>query len=147
MHIGQPLLSLTGGDIGTDEKEMENELSKYFRLAEAWNAIMLIDEADVFLERRATSNLRRISIVSIFLRTIEYHRGILFLTTNRVGTFDDAFVSRIHAVIRYGNLTNENRVQIWTQFFNKLRAERKDIMVSDKAQRCVLNNPEMQQIP
>lgn len=126
---------------------MENELSKYFRLAEAWNAIMLIDEADVFLERRAANDLLRNSIVSIFLRTMEYYRGILFLTTNRVGSFDDAFVSRIHAIIHYGNLTNENRNQIWRQFFNKLRLERKDIRISDKAQRFVFQSSEMQQIP
>lgn len=145
-HTGRPLLSLTCGDIGTDEKDMEDKLSKWFRLAEIWNAIMLIDEADVFLEKRATSDLRRNSLVSVFLRTMEYYRGILFLTTNRVGSFDDAFISRIHAVIHYSNLDNENRNQLWKQFFKKLRSERKDIKITEQAEKYVLTSEDIQQI-
>ena len=146
-HTGRPLLSLTCGDIGTDERTMEDKLSKWFRFAETWNAIMLIDEADIFLEKRATSDLQRNNLVAIFLRTMEYYRGILFLTTNRVGSFDDAFLSRIHAVIHYPNLGNEYRNQIWRQFFDKLRSERKDIRISHKAQTYVLTNKDMQGVP
>jgi hypothetical protein len=58
------LLSLTCGDIGTDEKTAEEKLSKWFRLAELWGAVMLIDEADIYLEKRATSDLSRNSLVS-----------------------------------------------------------------------------------
>lgn len=61
---GRPLLSLTCGDIGTVEKTAEEKLSKWFRLAEIWGAVMLIDEADIYLEKRATSDLSRNSLVS-----------------------------------------------------------------------------------
>lgn len=61
---GRPLLSLTCGDIGTVEKTAEENLSQWFRLAEIWGAVMLIDEADVYLEKRATSDLSRNSLVS-----------------------------------------------------------------------------------
>lgn len=61
---GRPLLSLTCGDIGTVERIAEEKLSKWFRLAELWDAVMLIDEADVYLEKRATSDLSRNSLVS-----------------------------------------------------------------------------------
>lgn len=37
----------------------------------------------------------------VFLRTLEYYAGILFLTTNRVALFDDAFKSRIHMSLYY----------------------------------------------
>lgn len=43
---------------------MEERLSKWFRLAEIWNAVMLLDEADVFLERRQLNDLKRNSLVS-----------------------------------------------------------------------------------
>lgn len=56
---------------------------------------MLLDEADVFLERRVNNDIKRNAMVGVFLRLLEYHQGILFLTTNRVSTFDDAFNSRI----------------------------------------------------
>jgi SpoVK/Ycf46/Vps4 family AAA+-type ATPase len=63
-YTGRAMLSLTCGDIGTDEVEMENQLSKWFRLAEKWGAVMLIDEADVYLERRQITDLKRNSLVS-----------------------------------------------------------------------------------
>lgn len=79
---------------------------------------------------------------------MEYYRGILFLTTNRVGHFDDAFISRIHVVIRYESFTNAERERIWTQFFDKLRKERgKYIEISRKAIRYVTTDPEMTSIP
>lgn len=57
-------MSLTPGDIGTDEVRAERTLSKWFRIAEVWGAIMLLDEADVFLEKRAPQDLQRNSLVS-----------------------------------------------------------------------------------
>lgn len=51
--------------------------------AHGWGAVLLLDEADVYLERRSINDLMRNSLVSIFLRLLEYFQGILFLTTNR----------------------------------------------------------------
>lgn len=79
----------------------------------------------------------------VFLRCIEYYRGILFLTTNRVGHFDDAFMSRIHVVIRYDNLSEESRKQIWQQFFNKLDNEREDFKTTQRAKDYVLEDGEI----
>ena len=47
--------------------------------------------------------------------------GILFLTTNRVRTFDDAFKSRIHVPLRYDDLPKSSRVKVWRNFLDKLR--------------------------
>lgn len=63
-YTGRPLLSLTCADIGTDEIEMEDNLSGWFQLAEKWGAVMLIDEADVYLESRRITDLKRNSLVS-----------------------------------------------------------------------------------
>lgn len=38
---------------------------------------------------------------TVFLRVLEYYAGILFLTTNRIGDFDEAFASRIHVSLYY----------------------------------------------
>lgn len=35
------------------------------------------------------------ALVSVFLRVLEYYDGILSLTSNGVGTFEEAFRSRI----------------------------------------------------
>ncbi|KAI0142635.1 hypothetical protein GGR57DRAFT_393107 [Xylariaceae sp. FL1272] len=145
---GRPLLSLTCGDFGSRETVLESRLSAWFQLAEKWGAVMLLDEADIFLERRATSDLKRNSLVTVFLRTMEYYRGILFLATNRVGTFDEAFMSRIHVVIRYDDLDNNDRHKIWSQFLDKLKRERgRDLEIDRQAKKFVLEDSSMVNIP
>lgn len=89
-------------------------------MASTWKAVLLIDEADVFLERRSLHDMERNSLVSIFLRVLEYYEGILFLTSNRVNTFDDAFKSRIHVPLKYNDLTIESRTRIWKNFLAKM---------------------------
>lgn len=79
-----------------------------------------MDEADVVLEKRSYENLQRNGVVSVFLRMLEYYRGILFLTTNRLGTMDIAFQSRITLAIRYHALTPSIRRQIWVKFIDRL---------------------------
>lgn len=62
--LHRPLLALTVADIGTAETRIERELIRWFALAEAWNAVLLVDEADIFLERRQTRDLARNGLVS-----------------------------------------------------------------------------------
>ncbi|KAI1079829.1 ATPase [Whalleya microplaca] len=140
---GRPLLALTCGDLGTNEKDMEMNLTKWFKLGEEWGAVMLLDEADVYLEKRQFADIHRNSLVTVFLRCMEYYKGVLFLTTNRVGSFDDAFVSRIHVVIHYKDLGEVERRKIWEQFFDKLARERPHICVPRKTRNYVLNASEM----
>lgn len=97
-------------------------------MAQDWGAIVLIDEADIFMEERQPQDLARNHLVAGFLRALEYFKGIVFLTTNRVGTFDEAFISRIHVPIYYGEFTTEQRVKVWETFFEKLELERESTM-------------------
>lgn len=134
-------------DIGTTETRVEQELMKWFDLAEAWNAVLLVDEADIFLEQRKNRDLSRNGLVSAFLRRMEYFRGLLFLTTNRVGQIDDAFVSRVHMAIGYDRLSPKFRRNIWEGFFRKLELERAGrILVGPSAKKFVLHDEEIQKI-
>jgi len=120
-YTRRPLLTFTSADIGENETQVEVQLLKWFGLAERWDAVMLIDEADMYLERRSVSDTKRNILVAAFLRGMEYFRGILFLATNRVGAFDDALISRVHVVLYYTPLDEDQRRTIWTQFFKKTR--------------------------
>lgn len=73
----------------------------------------------------------------MFLRCVEYYRGVLFLTTNRVGHFDDAFMSRIHVIIHYKTLSVEDRRKIWAQFFDKLEEDRDEFEITERARSYV----------
>ncbi|KFY59939.1 hypothetical protein V496_05480 [Pseudogymnoascus sp. VKM F-4515 (FW-2607)] len=130
-YTKRPLMVLTSSDIGANPEKIEHILSDRFKTASTWGAVLLIDEADVFMERRSSNDLNRNSLVAGFLRALEFYDGILFLTTNRVGAFDDAFISRIHVKLYYPGFTDEERQKVWQTFIDKLIKDRgKTIRVS-----------------
>ncbi|ESZ89834.1 AAA family ATPase [Sclerotinia borealis F-4128] len=116
-----PLYMVSAGELGTDPRTLEAELQKILDIAHAWGAVLLLDEADVFLEKRTIQDIHRNALVSIFLRLLEYFQGILFLTTNRVETFDDAFQSRIHIALRYGDLSPKAKKSVFKMFIERVR--------------------------
>ncbi|KAH6999336.1 P-loop containing nucleoside triphosphate hydrolase protein [Ilyonectria destructans] len=100
----KPLYGMSAGELGDDASEVEQNLHRVLELSARWGAVLLLDECDVFLE------------LSIFLRLLEYYEGVMFLTTNRVSSFDPAFESRIHLTINYPKLDSTIRLQIWKTF-------------------------------
>lgn len=138
----RPLLSLTSGDISTSmsSNSVERNLNYFLTLGERYGALVLLDEADVYLEERRTRDLRRNGLVSIFLRALEYYRGVLFLTTNRVESFDPAFTSRIHVALHYRRLTDSDRARIWANNFDRLeRDSQGKVYVTHSARDFVLD--------
>lgn len=120
---GQPLLSLSVADLGTTEHDVETTLSKWLDKAQRWNAIVLIDEADIYLVRRKTGDTARNALVASLLRVLEYYPGMIFITTNRPGDLDDAFISRFHLILEYKALDQDAQRKVWSNFFEKLRQE------------------------
>lgn len=123
----KPLFRITCGDIGTEPEKVENYLDSVLHLGKIWDCIVLIDEAEVFLEQRNLNNLERNALVSVFLRVLEYYEGILILTSNRVGTFDEAFKSRILLSLHYDNLGEGQRTKIWKNFFKRQKEMAEDV--------------------
>lgn len=111
--LERPLYMVTVGELGTDVETLENTLRDVLELSTLWNAVLLIDEADIFLEARTERDIERNAMVGIFLRLLEYYSGVLFLTTNRVNCIDKAFISRISLMLKYDDLSRESRKQIW----------------------------------
>ena len=91
---------------------MEVQLSRIFQTVNHWNALILLDEADVYLEQRSIKDFGRNKLVSVFLRKLEYCDDIMFLITNRVSDFDEAILSRIHLMLEYDELGVDVRTQI-----------------------------------
>lgn len=63
-YIKQPLYVIMSGDLGADNNSVEKNLKAAFRLVTTWKAILLIDEADVFLEQRSSNDITRNGLVS-----------------------------------------------------------------------------------
>ncbi|KAJ4356772.1 uncharacterized protein N0V89_004808 [Didymosphaeria variabile] len=119
---GKPLFAVSISDIGLDPAVVEHNLESLFELAARWRAVLLFDEADVFLESRSanTSDLTRNALVSVLLRVLEYYKGILILTTNRIKQFDVAVLSRVNLGIMYSNLEYPDKIAIFEEFLKPL---------------------------
>ena len=119
-HLQKPLYSLSLGTLGTTAADLEQRLGEIMNLAANWDALILLDEADSFLETRSsTSSLERNAMVSVMLRLVEYFSGILFLTSNRIESLDPAFQTRITLALRYDPLDVPARAKVWSNLMVK----------------------------
>ena len=110
--IQRPLYRVHSGQLGLNVAAMETALKDVLTRAQRWGAVMLIDEADVYIKKR-DDNITMNAVVGVFLRVLEYFNGLLFLTTNRVDDIDEAIVSRCIALIKFHPPGREDRRKIW----------------------------------
>lgn len=144
--VQRPLLSLSCSDIGIESAKVEQQLLKFFKKAKLWGAVLLLDEADIYLEQRTARDLERNCLVAAFLRCLEYYQGVLFLTTNRVGAFDDALISRVNVVLHY-EFDELKRQDVWATFFRKLERERGQLIkVPYSTREYARHDPELRRL-
>lgn len=108
----RPLYRVHSGQLGLSVGAMEIALKEALTRAQRWGAVMLIDEADVYIRKRS-DDITANAVVGVFLRVLEYFDGLLFLTTNRIDDIDEAIVSRCIALIRYHAPDVAARERIW----------------------------------
>lgn len=73
-----------------------------------------MDEADIFLETRSSTEIQRNALVCVMLRLLEYYSGCLFLSSNRgADSIDPAIASRITVMLGYPPLDTEGRAKVW----------------------------------
>ena len=111
-EMKRPLYAVQCSQLGTSEEELEKQLNKVLNRAARWRAILLIDEADVYIHERG-EDIHQNAIVGVFLRMLEYYRGVLFMTSNRETIIDDAIMSRATAWIQYTYPDAERLKRIW----------------------------------
>ena len=131
-HTKRPLLNISTGELGSYEHRVSYELKRLLMYASKWRAIVLIDEADVFLEARqsgASEMLQQNALVAVFLRQLEYFQGIIFLTSNRVAVFDPAIRSRIHLALQYESPDQGVRKMLWKNKLATLEPAEMDLDV------------------
>jgi SpoVK/Ycf46/Vps4 family AAA+-type ATPase len=133
---GKALLSATIGELNQDNipSFFERRLKKTLQYATMWKAIVLLDEADVFLEGRSEAAgvaTEHNALVAVFLKQLEYFSGIVFLTSNRVRVFDKAMKSRIHLALEYKPPNLDMRRRIWATCLSALPAAELDLDVEE----------------
>ncbi|GLA16454.1 hypothetical protein AnigIFM62618_003033 [Aspergillus niger] len=115
----RPLYVVATGELGIDPDVVDNRLGMILEITRRWGCVLLIDEADVFLSARG-KDLARDALVSVFLRRLEYFRGVAILTTNRKHDIDPAFRSRIHFTMHYPDLDTDSRMEVWKNFLTNV---------------------------
>lgn len=116
----RPLFYLQAEDLGVNASVLATKLKKILAMATDWGAVILLDEADVFMAERHPQDIARNELVSIFLREIEYFQGVIFLTTNLFSTIDSAFRSRVSLHMLFKPLDPAARVVVWRKFLDRL---------------------------
>jgi SpoVK/Ycf46/Vps4 family AAA+-type ATPase len=116
----RPLYYLQAEDLGINAALLGANIKKVFEMATEWDAVILLDEADVFMAERHPNDIARNELVSIFLRELEYFRGIIFLTTNLYDTIDTAFRSRVNIHLLFNPLPPTSRLVLWRKFIERL---------------------------
>ena len=111
--VKKPVYSVHSGQLGTNPDDIDKRLETILNRASKWGAILLLDEADVYIRKRDNS-MDHNAIVAAFLRKIERFEGIMFLTTNRSEDVDDAISSRCIAIIDYDYPEKEDLAKIWS---------------------------------
>lgn len=55
---------MSAGELGGKVEEIERNLETVLELTSKWGAILLLDECDIFLERRTSSDIAQNRLVS-----------------------------------------------------------------------------------
>jgi SpoVK/Ycf46/Vps4 family AAA+-type ATPase len=114
----KPLYIMSAGEMGTTPEVLESKFSEALGLCARWDCLCLVDEADTFLEQRRGSDILRNALVCVMLRLLEYHPGVMFLTTNRAKGIDAAVQSRLTLALRYEPLDVNARRQVWSNLLH-----------------------------
>ena len=109
----RPLYKVQSSQLGVDAESVEKQLKEVLQRSERWGAILLIDESDVYIRARG-EDINQNAIVGVFLRVLEYYRGVLFMTTNRGTSVDDAIISRLTARFIYTNPDFPAQMKLWS---------------------------------
>jgi SpoVK/Ycf46/Vps4 family AAA+-type ATPase len=113
--LDQPLLIKQASDLMSKfVGETEQNMAAMFREAEAEKAVLLLDEADSFLQdRRGAQRTYEVTEVNEMLQGMERFAGIFVCTTNLMDRIDQAALRRFAFKIRFRPLTAIQREQMF----------------------------------
>ncbi len=114
-QLGKPLLVKQASDLMSKfVGETEQNMAAMFREAEAEKAVLLLDEADSFLQdRRGAQRSYEVTEVNEMLQGMERYNGIFVCTTNLLDRIDQAALRRFSFKIKFNPLTAVQREQMF----------------------------------
>lgn len=110
------------GELMWKKGDLQKNLAATLDLACTWGAVLLLDEAEVFLQQRKPHDTGHNALVSIFLHILEYFQGVLISASNFARSFDAVALSRINIAIKFDDFQISARKALWRLFIDKARA-------------------------
>ncbi|WP_028450820.1 ATP-binding protein [Chitinibacter tainanensis] len=113
-EINRPLLRYTAADLlGKYVGESEKALKKMFVAAAEAKAVLLLDEADSFFQKREFAhNSWEVTQVNELLQQMEQFDGVFICTTNFVNALDPAVIRRFSLMVEFLPLSTEQRIDL-----------------------------------
>jgi SpoVK/Ycf46/Vps4 family AAA+-type ATPase len=113
--LGKPLIVKQASDLVSKfVGETEQNMAKMFKDAEAEKAVLLLDEADSYLQdRRGAQRSYEVTEVNEMLQQMERFDGIFICTTNLLESIDQAALRRFTFKIKFKPLTKEQREKMF----------------------------------
>ncbi|SFB85991.1 AAA+-type ATPase, SpoVK/Ycf46/Vps4 family [Polaromonas sp. OV174] len=113
--LNQPLIIKQASDLMSKYLgETEQNMAAMFREAEAEKAVLLLDEADSFLQdRRGAQRTYEVTEVNEMLQGMERYKGIFICTTNLLESLDQAALRRFTFKIKFLPLNHEQREKMF----------------------------------
>ena len=94
--------------------ETEQNMAAMFKEAESEKAVLLLDEADSFLQdRRGAQRTYEVTEVNEMLQGMERYNGIFICTTNLLDRIDQAALRRFTFKIKFNPLTAQQRERMF----------------------------------
>ncbi len=114
--LEKPLLVKQASDLMSKfVGETEQNMAAMFKEAEEEGAVLLLDEADSFLQdRRGAQRSYEVTEVNEMLQGMERFKGIFVCTTNLLDRIDQAALRRFTFKIKFKPLTPEQRETMFT---------------------------------
>lgn len=101
--------------------QAEKNIAQTFQEAEREEAILIIDEADsILFSRDRAERSWEISFTNEFLTRMEYFKGILICTTNRINNLDEASIRRFNFKVRFNYLDADGNIIFYKKFLAML---------------------------
>lgn len=122
-HVKLPLYKVHIRELFGNQYSIDLQLRDIATMAASWNAIVLVDDADLYLETPEGPTLTKSSLAGAFLRMLDYYTGVLILKSDVIQKFDKAFASRLTTVLHYPDLDQDSRFQIWREFLGLAHVE------------------------
>ena len=120
--LDRPLMVRRASDLlGCHVGETEHNIAKMFRTSRDEGAILLLDEADSFLQdRKSARQTWEVTQVNELLTQMESFDGIFMCATNLMDRLDSASLRRFDFKVRFGYLNSEQRWNLFVRCLNEL---------------------------